>query len=158
MFERCKILNIGSFILGQSTNLEHLDFKGCNILRVFPYNITSQRHLKWLNIPSKGLKQILEYKGEHIGLRHLILECPKITQIPDSLSNLIHLKPIDFRSSRPHHILESVGQLKILKNLGIKCHILSHLTNAIGHLNNIQSLFLVGFKTLKNLLPSFEKL
>lgn len=157
-FEKCKILNIGPNILGKSTSLEHLDFRGCDKLQVLPCNITSQRHLKRLNIHCRGLKQLPEDLGELTGLRYLILECPQITQIPDSLGNLIHLESIDFRSSRLRHIPESVGRLELLKLLKIKCHRLSHLPNAIGQLNNLQSLFLAGCKALQNLPPSFGNL
>lgn len=157
-FEKCKILNIGPNILGKSTSLEHLDFRGCDKLQVLPCNISSQRHLKRLNIHCRGLKQLPEDLGELIGLKYLILECPQITQIPDSIGNLIHLEYIDFRSSRLRHVPESVGRLKLLKQLRIICHRLSYLPNAIGQLNNLQSLFLVGCKALQNLPPSFENL
>lgn len=157
-FEKCKILNIGPNILGKSSSLEHLDFRGCDNIQALPCNISSQRHLKWLYIHCRGLKQLPEDWGELVGLRNLILECPQITQIPDSLGNLIHLEYIDFRSSRLRHFPESVGRLKFLKHLSIRCHKLSYLPDAIGQLNNLQRLFLMGCKALQYLPPSFENL
>lgn len=157
-FAKCKNLNIGSNILAMSSSLEYMDFQGCHKVQVLPCNIASQRHLKWLYIQCKILKQLPEDLGELIRLTVLTLHCPQITEIPESLGDLIHLEYLDVTSPGLLILPESIGRLEVLKELTIKARLLSYLPDSIGQLNNLQSLFLVDCKALKNLPPSFENL
>ncbi|XP_057844291.2 disease resistance protein RPV1 [Cryptomeria japonica] len=149
-------------LLGNLSQLQHLDFSGCHMLNDLPDTIGNLSQVEHMDLSvCKKLNKLPDTIGSLSQLQHLNLsDCQKLNSLPDSIGNLsqLHFLNLNF-CYRLNNLPPAIGNLSQLQHLGLrKCESLNNLPDTIGNLLELKHLDLGGCANLDNLPDSIGNL
>lgn len=126
---------------GCLTNLQHIDFHGCNQLEALPSSFSCLTQLQYLNLnncESLRLEPCNLSFGQHLKTLHLL----GTTVDEEVLNQIVKLSGLEslIVGSDSLKSLPSVKELSLLKILSIRKSEVEHLPEGIGELTNLQTL------------------
>lgn len=128
---------------GCLTNLQHIDFHGCNQLEALPSSFSCLIQLQYLNLSnceSLRLEPCNLSFGHKSDLKTLHLLGTTVDE--EVLNQIVKLSSLEslIIGSDSLKSLPSVKELSLLKNLSIRKSEVEHLPEGIGELTNLQTL------------------
>ncbi|GLJ15125.1 hypothetical protein SUGI_0247380 [Cryptomeria japonica] len=154
----CDISNLQylvSNILGNLSQLQHLELTSCTNLNNLPHSIGNLSNLHYLNLKGcKKLNKLPRTIGNLSELQHLELKsCTKLNNLPRSMDNLSKPQCLNLQGCKKLNKLPlTIGNLSQLKHLDlIYCEKLHNLSDVIGNLSQLKHLDLTFCNKLHNL-------
>ncbi|XP_057869815.2 disease resistance protein TAO1 isoform X2 [Cryptomeria japonica] len=144
-----------SYILGNLSQLQHLQLRNCRKLNKLPRTIDNLSKLQSLDLKQcTKLKKLPLTIGNLSQLQYLDLGwCTNLNNLPDTIGNLSQLQHLDLVGCKDLNKLpDTIGNLSQLKHLGLGwCTNLNNLLDTIGNLSQLQHLDLGVCRKLNNL-------
>ncbi|XP_057835165.1 disease resistance protein RPV1 [Cryptomeria japonica] len=151
----CANLNSLPDSIGNLSQLVHLGLGGCTNLNDFPDTIGNLSQLQHLDLGGCiNLNNLLDTIGNLSQLQHLGLGgCTNLNNLPNTIGNLSQLQHLDLgRCTNLNNLPDTIGNLSQLQHLGLGwCKNLNNLPNTIGNLSQLKHLNLGGCTNLNNL-------
>ena len=110
-----------------------------------------------LNLSNNQLTQLPDSLSNLVNLQHLNLSRNKLTQLPDFFGNLVNLEWLDLSNNQLTQFSGPIGNLVNLEWLDLDRNELTQLPDSFGNLVNLQMLWLSN-NQLTSLPDSFNKL
>ncbi|XP_019254655.1 PREDICTED: TMV resistance protein N-like isoform X2 [Nicotiana attenuata] len=134
--------------IGDLSNLEYLNLKGCEDLVSLPSSIGDLSNLEYLNL--KGCEDLVSLPNSLCNLKkleELVLEgCKKLEKLPENIGDLQRLKELDASDTAISQPPPSITKLRNLEMLRF-----SHAVQQVQHSSSFVSHQLLAFSSLTEL-------
>lgn len=138
----CSKLTLSNETLGNISTLESLDISNCQKMDVVPLQITRQWSLQKLYLWDTNLKELPNAIGNLSNLEILLLNSPKLEDLPASFCNLMCLRELRLHFCNNLKCLpDSIGELKQLTEFHLwYAGSIEYLPIGVTELNNLEIL------------------